>query len=266
DGAVKLSELSLDGGGYASFGDSGLTVGSHTIKAYYLGDLNFTTSNATVSETIGQGIPRLSKTAFSFSTPLNIASAAQTATLTNLGNVPLAIGSFVLGSTEFAITTNNCLSAGTPITLAPGSSCSFSLIFQPTVVSAVPRSVKLSITFATPATTQVITLNGSVIVPTYSVSATSLSFNSVVGIASASQTVTLNNTSQAPLTISAITIPVLYPFAVTNNTCVPGSSPAILGVGGSCTFAVTFNPVLGTLIQRGVLTVNAAPLAVSKTA
>src|SRR5262249_38012706 len=134
------------------------------------------------------------------------------------------------------------------------------------VVSAVPRSVKLSITFATPATTQVITLNGSVIVPTYSVSATSLSFNSVVGIASASQTVTLNNTSQAPLTISAITIPVVYPFAVTNNTCVPGSSPAILGVGGSCTFAVTFNPVLGTLIQRGVLTVNAAPLAVSKTA
>jgi hypothetical protein len=265
DGAVKITQLSLDGSGYASFGNSSLAIGAHTITASYVGDLNFGASNGTVSETIGQGIPRLSKTMLSFTAPLDAATAAQTAILSNLGNVPLSIGSFVLGSTEFAITANTCVSGGTSVTLPPGGSCLFSVIFQPTAVSAAPRVVKLSITFTTVAPTQVITLDGSVIVPTYSLSPTSLSLNTVVGVASTSQTVTLNNTSQAPLTINSITIPNTAPFSVTSNTCVAGSSPATLAIGGSCTFAVAFKPILGTSTQRGVLTVNAAPLAVSKT-
>src|SRR5262249_50928584 len=197
--------------------------------------------------------------------PLNTPSDAQIETLTNLGSVPLAIGSFVLDSTEFIITSNNCLATGTPVTLAPGGSCSFGLIFQPTVVSAATRSIKLSITFGGTVVTQGITLTGFVIVPAYSLSAQSLSFNSVVGVATTSQTITLSNTGQAPLTINAITIPNVYPFAITNNTCVPTSSPATLGIGGSCTFQVIFTPLLGTLTQRGILTVGTALLAVSKT-
>ena len=175
-------------------------------------------------------------------------SAAQTVTVTNTGGSPLSMSAVAASSALGSFSsTKHCVSAS-PI--APSSSCSESVTFTPN--GGGPFGGTLTFTDdsgGTAGVTQSVSLSGTGVVPTASLSPKSLSFgNQTVGTTSAPQTVTLNNTGDAPLHVSAVTPSLPANFTSTQN-CVAASP---LAAGASCTESVRFAPlsdgaVAGTL-------------------
>jgi hypothetical protein len=78
-------------------------------------------------------------------------------------------------------------------------------------------------------------------IPSVNLSPTSLSFpNQIVGTSSSSQTVTLTNASNSPLTISSISISGTHSAVFAQiNTC-----PSTLNAGANCAITVTYTPSL----------------------
>ena len=182
----------------------------------------------------------LSPTSLTFSSAINATSAAQTVTVRNIGNAPLRINNIVRGGTSpgrFGIT-QNCPIGGTG--LAAGASCTISVTFTPNSNPA--RSATITVSVAAPATNGTVTLTGTTIRPTASVSPTALLFGNVLmNTTSAPQTITVTNSSTAPLVINSITLGGNNParFGQTNNCPIGGTG---LAAGGSCTITVTFIP------------------------
>jgi hypothetical protein len=208
------------------------------------------TSNATDSPNVvllsGTGVAPLltvSPLTLTFSSPLNIRSQTQSVTVTNVGTSALVIDSISLtgtNPTQF-VQTNSCPVGGTG--LAVGSSCTISLTFAPTNGSTLTKTALLNVNGATLATSQSVSLTGTIVVPTFSLSPTSLSFgNQQHGTISAPQTVTVTNTGTlAPLTIKSIVFGGTNPkqFTATNDC---GTLPATLMPGNACTVTVEFAP------------------------
>lgn len=171
-------------------------------------------------------------------------SAAQTVTLTNTGRAPLPITSIV-PSGDFAVI-NNC---GTAV--AGGASCDLSITFTPTAAGA--RSGSITITDGTTPTSQIITLSGTGVSATFTLSASSLTFpNQAEGTTSATQTVTLANTGTSPLVITSIVAS--SDFAVTSNC------GATVAGGANCVLTITFTPTaLGARTGTITITDNATP-------
>jgi hypothetical protein len=169
-------------------------------------------------------------------------SAAQTVTLTNSGTSDLHISAITLAGTnpgDFA-QTNTCPQAPSP--LAANARCTISVTFSPTVTGA--RAASVQISDDAPGSPQSVALNGTgtTPAPAVSLSASSLSFGTIViGNTSASQSVTLTNSGTAALTINSIGLGGTNPgdFAQT-NTC--PINPSTLAQNGTCTITVTFTP------------------------
>jgi hypothetical protein len=168
------------------------------------------------------------------SQPVGTTSAGGTATLDNAGTGALSIsGVTITGANpgDFA-QANNCGSS-----LAAGSTCTFSITFQPTASGS--RSALLSVTDNSGGSPQTVSLAGTGTVPSASLSPASLSFgNQSVNTKSGTLTATLTNGGGAPLSLSSIALTGANPgdFAQT-NTC--GTSVA---AGASCSISVTFDP------------------------
>ncbi len=174
-------------------------------------------------------------------------SAAQNLILTDNGSAALSITSIV-ASGDFA-QTNTC---GT--SLAAGASCTISATFTPTTFGV--RSGQIVITDnASTGNSQTIGLSGSGFSGAVSLSPSTLSFgNQVVGTISAAQTVTLTNTSSAPLTITGLSRPM--DFTVASNCPV---QPSTLAGGASCAISISFSPTfMGTAAEQVTLTDSAA--------
>ncbi|MGP8114707.1 MAG: choice-of-anchor D domain-containing protein [Steroidobacteraceae bacterium] len=164
----------------------------------------------------------------------NVASAPMLITVTNTGTVSLPITSITLSapSPNPFSQTNTC---GTSV--AVGATCTISAVFKPT--SAGPKTATLSVNAGGGAGTQNVALSGTGVVPTYTVSPTSLAFGGqMINVASAPMLITVTNTGTVSLPITSVTLsaPSPNPFSQT-NTC--GTSVA---VGASCTVSVVFNP------------------------
>jgi uncharacterized OB-fold protein len=165
---------------------------------------------------------------------VNVASAPKPVTLTNTGTLALPISSITLstsGSQPYA-QTNTCGSS-----VATGASCTINVVFSP--ASTGSAAATLSISIGNGVGTQTVALSGTGIVPTYTMSLTSLAFgNELTDVASAPKSVTLANTGIVALPISSITLSTSgsQPFTQT-NTC--GSS---VSVGASCSIGVVFDP------------------------
>ncbi|MGO8790036.1 MAG: beta strand repeat-containing protein [Terriglobia bacterium] len=165
---------------------------------------------------------------------LGTASAAHSVTLTNTGNASLALTSVSLtgaNASDFA-QTNTCGNS-----VAANGSCAIAVTFSPTAISG--RTATLMISDNATGSPQSVGLTGTGSAPTAGVSATTLTFSSQnLGTTSAAQTVTLNNTGNAALTLSSIALAGANAgdFGKT-TTC--GSS---LAAGGNCTISVTFAP------------------------
>jgi hypothetical protein len=158
-------------------------------------------------------------------------------TFTNTGTLALSIRSLAVsnGWTQ----SNNCLPS-----VPPNASCVINVSFQPT--SSGPLTGALSFTDYAVNSPQTVTLSGTGFAPVVSLSPTSLTFaGQSVSTTSATQSITLTNTGNGPLT--NLTINASGDFAQTNNC---GGSVA---ASGSCTINVTFTPTTdGT--RTGALT------------
>ena len=189
----------------------------------------------------------LSSTTLTFGSQLvNTTSAAQAVTLTDTGNASLSITSIV-ASGDYA-QTNTC---GTSV--AAAGSCTISVTFTPTATGT--RTGAITITDNAAGSPHIVSLTGNgttVVAPAVSLSTSSLSFgNQNLNTTGAAQTVTLNNTGNAALSVTNIVASGDY---AQSNTC--GTSVA---AGANCTISVTFTPTAtGTRTGAVTITDNAA--------
>ena len=178
------------------------------------------------------------------STNVGTTSTAQTATLANTGTAALTIGTLATGSGEFVISGGSCVAGGT---VAAGASCSVDLSFAPSTAGT--RSATLMVTHNAHGGSSSTSLSGSgvALTPVIGVSPTTLNFTQTVNTPSTAQTVTVSNTGNAPLAISALTIggAQAAEFQIAGgSTCVAGGSVA---AGASCAIKLAFTPaVIGT--------------------
>lgn len=165
---------------------------------------------------------------------VGVVSSPQTATLTNTGNATLTITSLAvtgLNKTDFA-QTNNC---GTSV--AAGSSCSISVTFDPTATG--PRKASVTVNDNAPGSPQSISLTGTGVKLTVTVSPTTLSFGKInLHTTSPGKTVTLTNTSTSAVTITGITITGANAADFSQTSPCGGS----LAAGASCQITVSFSP------------------------
>lgn len=231
------SQNTITGSGSATFT---VTVSNTTPSGDYPVVLFANSGNLTHTATVdvlANSSVSLTRTNLNFgSIRAATSSVAQTVNLTNSGTTTLnniSVGAPT--SAAFVLQTDKC----TGISVAPGASCSVSLIFSPTL-NAGPQSGSISILDSDLSSPQTIALTGLATVAPVGVAPASVDFATVeVGSSSAQETVMLTNTDSRPLIVNGMVIVGQNPkdFAET-NTC--GSS---LAAGASCSINVTFTPM-----------------------
>ena len=168
------------------------------------------------------------------SQPVSIAAAPQSVTISNNGNAALSVTSVSVSGTNASdfTQTNSCGSS-----VAAGSSCTISVTFTP--AAAGTRSATLSIADSATGSPQSVSLFGTGAAAGASVSPPSAAFGSLsVGTASSAQSITVNNTGNATLSVTSVSVAGTNASDFTQtNGC--GSSVA---AGTSCTISVTFKP------------------------
>src|SRR6266850_474753 len=160
-------------------------------------------------------------------------SATRTMTISNPGTAALTVNSAAVSGAAFSI-------AGTtfPVTINPGGSRAVTVTFSPSTIG----NQSGSITIDSNATNLVspVGLSGNATpapAPMLSASPASLNFGQVAVGSNASQTVTLTNTGNASVTISAANVTGSSAFTVTGLTL-----PKTVAVGASTTASVRFAP------------------------
>ena len=188
------------------------------------------------------------------STVVGVTSATQTVTV----NASLKGGSSISAmsvstSGDFARSGGTC---GT--TVATGTSCTVQIAFTPTASGA--RSGQLSIAHNNTLTPISIALsgtgaNGTVQAPIANISPLSITLAATaIGSTSAVQNISVSNSGNAPLAISALTLSNPADFSIAGGNCSPGGSVA---ADASCTVSVAFKPSAGALGTRsGNLTIT----------
>jgi hypothetical protein len=199
-------------------------------------------------------VASVSPGSLSFSSPLNIASATQTVTLTNSGTGYLVMSGIVIsgkGSAEFT-QTNTCPAAGA--SLGAGDNCNIYVTFNSATTTL--HAATLNVDVVAPGISQTVALTGALVAPVSNLSASSLSFgNQALGTVSAPQTVTFtNNSPLSNLTISGIASTGEF---FQSNTC--GPFPVTLAPAATCTISVRFLPVKAGAVSGKVTVSVAAP-------
>jgi hypothetical protein len=168
---------------------------------------------------------------------VGIASPAQTFTITNSGGAALSNLAVTPGGSDgsqYVITHSTC-----PATLPANSSCSVDVAFKPTTVGP-HNSATLDVTSDDPAGTVHLALSGTGIAPVVLPSPSSADFgNQRVGTTGATQTFTITNTGNGPLTITSVAVAGSDSgqYVTSNNGCV-----TTLAVNGRCSIDVAFKP------------------------
>ena len=205
-------------------------------------------NDSTLATMLQAPIVSLSTNALSFADQaVGTTSAAQPVTLTNTGSGLLKITSLAVTG-DFA-ETDNCVG-----TLAPAASCTINVTFTPTSTGTRTGSVSINDNAAGSPQSIALTGNGVPGQPAVGLNPTSLSFPTTLLRNTSTQSVTLNNTGTAALSISSIVINGTDPGDYSQiNTC--GTS---VPLGGSCTITVTFKPLMtGSRPAQVAITDNA---------
>jgi hypothetical protein len=180
-----------------------------------------------------------------------VASAAQIITLTNSGVLALPITSISVPAGQFS-QSNNC-----PNSVAAGGSCTISVVFVPS--SAGAKSATLTVKAGGGAATQTVSLQGTGIVPSFTLSPNTLAFgNQGESVASAPLTITLTNTGSVALPITSISVPAGQ--FTQSNSC-----PPALGAGAACPISIVFTPTSAGA-KTANLTVKGGDGALTQTA
>jgi hypothetical protein len=192
----------------------------------------------------GNGLPTATPTPGTLTfagTDVGSASSPQIVTLTNTGTGVLTINSIGITGTnsgDFGQTTTCGAS------LAAGANCPINVTFAPTAMGI--RTGTLTIYDNASGSPQTVSLTGTALQGTASLSTTSLTFgNQPLNMTSGVRPVTVTNTGTAPLTVSSVVTSAEY---TGTSIC---TSP--VNTGGTCTVNITFTPsALGT--QTGTVT------------
>ena len=211
--------------------------GTRTGSLSITGNIN---TSATLTATGQASSVSISPLSLSFGNQtVNTTSAPQNVTITNTGDFGFGINSWGLGGPFTAA--NNC-----PFTINPGVSCTFSVTFAPTNWGNYQGTFSFNGSF--PGAPANITLSGTGQDTAALLTSTSLSFgNQTINTTSGTQSTTLANMANTPISISSIQV--TGDFAQANNC---GASVA---VGSSCTINVTFQPT-ATGARSGSLAIN----------
>jgi Abnormal spindle-like microcephaly-assoc'd, ASPM-SPD-2-Hydin/Beta-propeller repeat len=173
----------------------------------------------------------LTPTSITFpATSVGSTSAAMTATLFNGTTKSIYLIQGTLTDSKDFTAKDNCGGI-----MSPQASCTVTFTFTPQAAGT------LTSTYSTgdldnQSNLLTITLTGGATAATVSVSPTSLAFGSVADGSTATQSVTLTNSSDSALPISGATVSGTG-FSLTNNTC--GASVA---ANATCQYSVTFSP------------------------
>ena len=172
--------------------------------------------------------------------------SSQLATLTNTGTTPITVGGIVTTGADFTVAasttaTNPCPGSGG--TLASGASCTIAVVFTPSTTSTIRGT--LSVPTSATALPLTVALSGVGTQPELTVTPASLAFGNVAVGSSATQSLTLRNTSTVP--VDGLSFTVTAGFTV-SSTC----GITTLNAASSCSVSVTFAPsaigaVTGTL-------------------
>ncbi len=171
---------------------------------------------------------------------INVASGAQTITVSNTGTDDLVFSS-TGGLAAITLTGTNAnqyarsTTCGTSLT--PNATCTVSVTFTPTTTGA--KSATLAIAHNALGSPTNVPLTGTGVTPAISLSSTTISFdNQLINTTSATRSVTITNTGTANLTVSGVSLTGTDngQFAA-NNSCAAAIAP-----NASCTVSVTFTP------------------------
>jgi hypothetical protein len=166
-------------------------------------------------------------------------SAPQGVTVTNPSPQPLTVTSAVLsgsGASYFHLSSDTCTGA----TVASSGSCSVGIVFSPPFPFVF--SATLSISDGAPGSPQTVSLTGEGQGTAFSMSTSHLSFGNLHGnVASASQSITLTNTSATAMS---------YGHLINGPGTVSGCTTPV-NPGASCTLSVSITPnAIGPQIAR----------------
>lgn len=162
-------------------------------------------------------------------------------TLSNTGNAALTVGALTLSGAaagDYAISGGTCAN-GT--SLAAGASCTVQVAFKPSAAGTRGASLVIAHNATGGSSTVALTGAGNAVPQaTVALSANALDFGALVaGAASPAKTITVNNTGQAALTFTSITVggnnANVFTLGGTCGTATP------VPAGGSCTVTVTAN-------------------------
>lgn len=254
------------GGSVAAGGSCTATVvfrpsaaGSVSATLTFTHNASPTTSTVTLSGTGVALAPvaSVSPASLSFTQLINTTSTAQTVSITNTGTAPLVISGTSFSGTnaaEFAVASGGSCANGASVAI--NASCTYAVSFTPTVAAA--RSANLVISHNAGSST--VTLSGTGTAAPQAVIAlnrNSLSFASqVVGTPATAQTITVSNTGQAAMTLSALTL--------------GGGNPADFSLGGSCSVGASIaagaNCTLSVGFTPGAIGARAATLTIASNA
>lgn len=166
---------------------------------------------------------------------LNTTSAGKTVTVTNTGSDNVTLGSIVASQATYAVG-GGC--SGT-VLAKNGGSCTITVTLTPTSTGAQPADLTIPYTGATDVS-KVVSLTGTGTQPQVAFTpSTGVSFAIGIGDTTAPQTLSIKNSGDAQMNISAITLAGTDAarFAISSKTC-----GATLAAGATCTVSVTFTP------------------------
>jgi hypothetical protein len=208
-------------------------------------------TNPTLTITLGgtgtQGGLSANPASISFGSVIDGASASLPVTLTNTGTANVAISSHSITGTGFTLT-----GWSAPASLTPGQTTSFTVTFAPATSGSTTGSV--SINSNAPGSPLAINLTGSgtATQATMTLNPSPVAFGSVSVGGSLSQTVTVTNTGNRTLNITAATI---SGSGFTTSLTAPKS----VNAGASTTFTVTFAPTTVGSATGSIQIVSNAP-------
>ncbi|UWZ81937.1 DUF7948 domain-containing protein [Occallatibacter riparius] len=207
---TDVDTIALNGGA-ASYNTSTLTAGTHTVKAAYQGDSGFSSSSASLTQTINlaqAAAPTFSPAGGTYSTAQSVTISSSTTGATIYysidGSAPTTSSANYTSPVAVSATeTIKAIAAGSGYTTSAVASATYTI-----QTSAVATFNQASLDFG----------------------------NQTTGTSSSARTVTLKNTGNATLTLTGFPITGSSSFTQT-STC--GSS---LAAGASCALAIVFTP------------------------
>jgi hypothetical protein len=213
---------------------------------------------STLSGSVVAGPPVVSLTPASLkfaSTPEGETTAAQVVTLKNTGEstLTLASGAITITGTDASSFVKSATTCGT--TLAAGASCTISVEMKPATTGALTASLNVADNAA--GSPQKVTLSGTgtAAAPTVSLAPGTTTFaNTVIGVPSAAQTLTLTNTGKSTVTISSIVVTGTNASSFYDVTTCTGT----LAAGASCPIAVVFKPTAAEALTAKVVVTDTA--------